>query len=51
MEIHISDQEIYQKFIERLGKIWWGLPESDQLMPLIKVRYTVEEAAFLTGIP
>jgi hypothetical protein len=50
LEMPMSDQEIYQKFVEWLGKTWWGLPGSDHLMPLIKTRYTVEEAAFLTGI-
>jgi NAD-dependent dihydropyrimidine dehydrogenase PreA subunit len=48
---YMSEQEIYEKFIEWLGKTWWGLPESDQLMPIIKARYTVEEAEFLTGMP
>jgi hypothetical protein len=43
----MSEQEIYQDFISWLGKTWWGLPASDQLMPLIQARYTVKEAAFL----
>ncbi|CAB1077888.1 hypothetical protein D1AOALGA4SA_5664 [Olavius algarvensis Delta 1 endosymbiont] len=47
----MSEQEIYQDFIAWLGQTWWGLPESDQLMPLIKARYATEEAAFLTGVP
>lgn len=47
----MSEQEIYEKFIEWLGKTWWGLPDSNQLMPMIKARYTVEEAEFLTGMP
>ena len=32
----MSDLEIYQKFIAWLGKTGWRLPESDQLVPLIK---------------
>ena len=28
----MSDHQIYQNFISWLGKTWWGLPESDQLM-------------------
>ena len=36
----MSEEEIYQKFISWLGKTWWGLPDSDQLLPLIKARYT-----------
>ena len=47
----MSEQEIYEKFIAWLGKTWWGLPDSDQLMPIIQARYTVEEAEFLTGMP
>lgn len=47
----MSEQEIYEKFIEWLGKTWWGLPPSDQLMPLIQTRYSLEEAEFLTGMP
>ena len=47
----MSQEAIYQKFIEWLGKTWWQLPESDQLLPLIKARYTPEEAEFLTGFP
>ena len=45
----MSELEIYQNFILWLGKTWWGLPASDQLVPLIKARYSVEEAAFLIG--
>lgn len=51
MENPMSEREIYHNFISWLGKTWWGLPESDQLVPLIQARYSVEEAAFLTGIP
>jgi NAD-dependent dihydropyrimidine dehydrogenase PreA subunit len=47
----MSDQEVYRRFIEWLDKAWWGLPESDHLMPTIEVFYTPEEASLLTGIP
>ena len=47
----MSEQEIYRKFIDWLGKTWWGLPDSERLLPLIKARYTPEEAEFLTGFP
>ncbi len=46
-----KEVEVYEKFIEWLGRTWWGLPASDQLMPLIQARYSVKEAEFLTGIP
>ncbi|MGD8974460.1 MAG: 4Fe-4S binding protein, partial [Desulfobacterales bacterium] len=45
------EQEIYEKLVDWLGKTWWGLPDSDQLMPIIRARYTLEEAEFLTGMP
>ena len=47
----MSDEEVYQRFIDWLGKTWWGLPDSDLLMPMIKAGYTAKEAEFLTGIP
>jgi len=47
----MSDEETYRNFIDWLGSTWWGLPEAEELLPLIKARYTAEEAAFLTGIP
>ena len=47
----MSEQEVYEKFIGWLARTWWGLPKSDQLMPIVKARYTVEEAEFLTGMP
>ena len=47
----MSDQEVYRRFIKWLDKAWWGLPESDHLMPTIKAFYTPEEASLLTGIP
>lgn len=47
----MSEEKVYQKFIDWLGKTWWGLTPSEQLMPLMKARYTIEEAAFLIGVP
>ena len=47
----MSEPEVYQKFIEWLGKTWWELPDSEHLLLLIKSRYTTEEAEFLTGFP
>jgi len=47
----MSEQEIYEEFIDWLGKTWWELPESEHLLPLIKSRYSTEEAEFLTGFP
>ncbi|MBW1790241.1 MAG: 4Fe-4S binding protein, partial [Deltaproteobacteria bacterium] len=41
----------YQRFIDWLKTGWWDLPEAVELMPLIKARYSVEDAALLTGMP
>jgi len=47
----VSHQKIYERFIDRLKQSWWGLPEAEELMPLIKATYTPEEASLLTGMP
>jgi NAD-dependent dihydropyrimidine dehydrogenase PreA subunit/DNA-binding transcriptional ArsR family regulator len=43
--------QIYNDFTGWLNKTWWGLPKSDELLPLIQARYTPEEADLLTGMP
>jgi len=50
-ELPMSDEELYEQFIRWLDKAWWGLPESEHLMPTIKAFYSPEEAGLLTGIP
>ena len=47
----MPDQDIYERFIEWLRKTWWGLPESEHLLPTVKAFHTAEEADLLTGIP
>lgn len=47
----MSEQEVYQRLIDWLRQSWWGLPEADELMPLIMVTCTPEEASLLTGMP
>ena len=42
---------IYSDLIDWLKKTWDGLPETDELIPLMKATYTPEEASLLTGIP
>jgi NAD-dependent dihydropyrimidine dehydrogenase PreA subunit len=49
--ITVAEQEVYQRFMDSLRQTWWGLPESDYLVPLIKAQYTPEEALLLTGMP
>ncbi len=47
----MSEQEIYERFMDWLKQTWWGLPEADELVPLIMATYTPEEASLLTGMP
>jgi len=47
----MPEQEIYQRFMDWLKQTWWGLPESDYLLPLIMSQYTPEEAYLLTDMP
>jgi len=48
----MSDQDtVYRGLIDWLKKTWYGLPETDELLPLMKTAYTPEEASLLTGIP
>jgi NAD-dependent dihydropyrimidine dehydrogenase PreA subunit len=41
----------YAKFIEWLKQSWYGVPDSDVLLPYVTARYTPEEALLLTGMP
>jgi len=47
----MTDQEIYQKFIEYMGNPIFNFRDSEHLMPMITSFITPEEAAFLTGFP
>ncbi len=47
----MAEQEIYQRLMDWLKQTWWGLPEADELVPLIMATYTPEEASLLTGMP
>ena len=46
-----QEQATYIKLIEWLRQSWYGVPDSDVLMPYVAARYTPEEAALLTGMP
>jgi formate hydrogenlyase subunit 6/NADH:ubiquinone oxidoreductase subunit I len=50
-ETDIAEREIYQRFMDWLKQTWWGLPETDYTLPLIRAQYTPEEASLLTGMP
>ena len=47
----MAEQGIYTRFMDRLKESWFGLPESEYLLPLIMATYTPEEASLLTGMP
>lgn len=44
------DETIYREFIDWF-KMGWHLPETEELVPLLKARFSTEEAAFFTGMP
>jgi ferredoxin len=46
----VSDEVIYREFIDWF-KQSWQLPETEELLPLVKVRFSPEEAAFLSDMP
>ena len=46
----MSDEAAYKAFIEWLKRSW-HLPETQDLLVLVKERYSPEQAAFLTGMP
>jgi NAD-dependent dihydropyrimidine dehydrogenase PreA subunit len=47
----MSDDEIYQRFIEYVSNPVIGFPESEHKWPMIKSFITPEEADFMTGFP
>ena len=47
----MSEEQIYAQFRDWLKKTWNFLPETDELLPLIKATYTPEEASILMGMP
>jgi len=47
----MTDQEIYEKFIEWLDNPVMEFTESEAMMPMITSHVTPEEAEFLTGFP
>lgn len=50
-EEKVAGQQVYQHFMDWLRQTWWGLPETDYILPLIRAQYTPEEASLLTGMP
>ncbi len=47
----MSNDAIYDAFIDWYKSGAGHLPQTEQLLPAIKARYTPEDAAFLTGFP
>lgn len=47
----MSEQKIYNKLIQWLNRAWFGLPDSEHLLPAIMAFYSPEEAELLTGFP
>ncbi len=47
----MSEKDSYQKLIDRMNNWFIPLPESEYLLPILKLLYTPEEAEFLSKIP
>jgi len=47
----MSEQKVYEKLIARFRTWLFDLPDSELLMPLMKLRFSNEEAEFLSGFP
>ena len=47
----MADEKIYEKFIAWMKKAPPGFPDSEDMIALIKARYTPEDAILLTGMP
>jgi len=47
----VSHENVYEEFVAWLNKAWWGVPDSEHLMPTVKAFYSPEEARLLTGVP
>ncbi len=47
----MTEQEIYQKFIDYMNNPVWEFTESEHKMPMIKSFLTPNEVEFLTGFP
>lgn len=47
----MSDEEVYENLIASLRYWIFGLPESELLLPLLRVRFTPNEAEFLSRFP
>ncbi len=47
----MENKSVYDNFIAWMKMSWYGLPDSEELLPAIKARYSEEEAALLTGMP
>jgi len=47
----MDNKTVYETFIAWMKRSWYGLPDSAELLPALKARYSEEEAALLTGMP
>jgi electron transport complex protein RnfB len=46
-----KDLQVYNRFIDWLKQSWYGVPDSDSMLPYVAARLTTGEAALLTGMP
>ena len=46
-----TEDAVFSQLVEWMKQVWHGLPETDELVPLLKARCTLDEAELLTGLP
>lgn len=46
----MPDEEVYERLMGRLRSWLFDLPDSESLMPLLKLRFSYEEAEFLSRL-
>ena len=47
----MNDEKVYSDFMRWLEGSWYGVPEPENAIAMIKARYSPGDAGFLTGIP
>ncbi|MDQ7783681.1 MAG: 4Fe-4S binding protein [Desulfomonilaceae bacterium] len=47
----MNPNRVYESLVDWLRKSWWDLPESDDLIPIIRSRCTPREAELMIGMP
>ena len=47
----MSSKDSHQKYLDHLRELLWNIPDSEELLPLLKLRVTAEDAEILSKMP